>query len=155
MNMTTKKDSYSAQKKIKLENRNKILTALLKSPSTFTQLKEKTELSPMGLSKHIHELEELKQINLTIHERKRVYVVTEKFHVENLIVDRLMKHVGFIVTYQILEASSRGKKEVHVEATYNSPKFINQFIEKTFNLANIDHKTLLEAFKKKYGEATI
>jgi len=153
--MTTKKNSYSAQRKIKEENRNKILTTLLKSPSTFTQLKEKTELSPMGLTKHIHELEEQNQIHLTIRNRKRVYVVTEKFHAENLIVDGLMKHIGHCVTYQILEASSKGEKKVHIEATYNSPKFINHFIEKTFNLTNIDHKRLLEAFKRKYGEATI
>lgn len=110
----------------------------------------------MGLTKHLHELEELEQIKLIIRERKRAYaLVTEKAFVENLINDDLMKYVGFCTTYRILEAGSRGDKELHIEEFYDARKFIDDFMIKTYNLADVNYEALFKAFKKKYGEPTI
>lgn len=152
----TEKDSYVIQRRIKKENRNKIITALLRCPSTFSELLKEVGLSPMGLTKHLHELEELGQIRLIIHEKKRAYVVvTEKISLEDLILEELMKDVGRFATYKILEASSMGQKDVFIEEFYDVQGFINQFIEKTFMAIDIDHKALFEAFKKRYGEPII
>ena len=150
------KDSYVIQRRIKKENRDKILKILLRQPSTFSELVKQTGLSSMGLTKHLHELEELEQIGLIIYEKKRCYaVMTDKISVEDLIVEELMKDVGSLATYKILEASSKGEKEVRIEQFYNPQGFIKQFIEKSFMTVDIDYKTLFEAFRKRYGEPEI
>jgi len=55
-------DPYEAQKRIKAENRDKILRYLQDKPRTFTELLKLTEFSPMGLTKMLQDLLKEKKI---------------------------------------------------------------------------------------------
>ena len=80
-----------------------------------------------------------------------------KKEIEEIIGSIKVKPKGFSrpELNKILEAGSRGDKELHIEEFYDARKFIANFMEKTYHLPDVNYEALFEAFKKKYGEPTI
>lgn len=70
-----KHERFATQKRIKEENRNKILRLLNDKPRTFKELLEQTGFSPMGLTKMLRELKEQKKIGKKSKSRTSPYVL--------------------------------------------------------------------------------
>ena len=81
---------------LKTENQKKILKILARSPLSFTELLEETNLSAMGLTRHLGELEELGYVRKTRINGKRVYEMQKIPSVEELIIESLVNHLGAI-----------------------------------------------------------
>ena len=71
----TKPERFAAQKRIKEENRHKILRLLHDKPRTFKELLEQTGFSPMGLTKMLKELKEQSKIGKLTKDRTSPYVL--------------------------------------------------------------------------------
>ena len=71
----TKPERFAAQKRIKEENRHKILRLLQDKPRTFKELLEQTGFSPMGLTKMLKELKEQNKIGKQDKSRTSPYVL--------------------------------------------------------------------------------
>lgn len=71
----TKPERFAAQKRIKKENRHKILRLLHDKPRTFKELLEQTGFSPMGLTKMLKELKEQSEIGKLTKARTSPYVL--------------------------------------------------------------------------------
>jgi len=137
---------------IKIVNQNKILILLAKSPLSFTKLREKTNLSPMGLTRHLRELENLGYIKRTRINNKRVYAIQEIPTVEELIIEALVNHLGQFTAIRLLEARVGGQKKVRIEEFYDVKGFLDKYIEKNFPyFRDVNSEALLEAFKNKYA----
>jgi len=142
---------------IEEENRKNILHCLSKTNLRFQELLGKVEVSRATLSKHLKQLEGKKAIEKIYDTKKRgvVYKISEKTLIEELIIEALTQHIGKFTTVNLLEANARGEKSLKIEEFYNVQDFINSFIEEMFNKKDIDPKTLLDSFKKKYGEVEV
>ena len=70
----TKPERFATQKRIKEENRHKILRLLHDKPRTFKELIEQTGFSPMGLTKMLRELKEQNKIGKLDKTRTSPYV---------------------------------------------------------------------------------
>ena len=138
------------------KNQRKILTMLARSPLTFSELKKEMGFTDMGIARHLRELEEIGYIRKTRKDKKRVYEIQDIPNVEELIVEALMKHLGHLIAFRLLEASVRGEKEIDIEESYDVEGFLSNFIEKNFpRFRNTGIKALLERLKEKYGEPII
>jgi len=71
----TKPERFATQKRIKEENRHKILRLLNDKPRTFKELTEQTGFSPMGLTKMLRELKEQSKIGKLTKARTSPYVL--------------------------------------------------------------------------------
>ena len=71
----TKNEKYYTQRRIKEENRHKILRLLHDKPRTFKELLEQTGFSPMGLTKMLKELKEQSKIGKLTNSRTSPYVI--------------------------------------------------------------------------------
>ena len=71
-------DPRWAQKRIKRQNRELILSTLYNSPMTFTELTKKLGLSKPVVSEHLNDLKEQGQIVRDVIRDKIVYVLTSK-----------------------------------------------------------------------------
>ena len=63
---------------------------------SFTELLEETNLSAMGLTRHLGELEELGYVRKTRIIGKRVYEMQKIPSVEELVIESLVNHLGAI-----------------------------------------------------------
>lgn len=74
-----KEDSYVTQKRIKRENRLRILQLLDKEPKRFTDLLNETKFSPAGLTKILGDMVKARQIGRTLLDNgKQAYKMTQK-----------------------------------------------------------------------------
>ena len=71
----TKIERFATQKRIKEENRHKILRLLRDKPRTFKELLDQTGFSPMGLTKMLKELREQNKIGKLDKSRTSPYVL--------------------------------------------------------------------------------
>ena len=142
---------------VKELNQNKILTILAKQPLNLSKLQQETNLSRMGLFRNLRELEMSGYIKITRDRNgKRVYEIQKIPNVEELIVEALMKHLGHLIAFRLLEASVRGEKKVHVEEFFDVEGFLGNFLEEKFpRFRDTGFKALLERLKEKYGEPTL
>ena len=141
---------------VKDQNQRTILTMLARSPLTFTELKKEMGFTDMGIARHLRELEELGYVRKTRKGKKRVYEIQDIPNVEELIVEALMKHLGHLIAFRLLEASVRGEKKIEVKQFFDVEGFLGNFIEKKFpRFRDTGIKALLERLKEKYGEPTL
>ena len=70
-------DPFWAQKQTEKQNKERILSALFKSPLTFTELKRVLGFSKPTLSKHLKSLKEQEQVTREIIDDKVVYKLTK------------------------------------------------------------------------------
>ena len=138
------------------ENQRKILTMLAKSPLTFTEVKKGMGFTDMGTARHLRELEELGYVRKARIGKKRVYEIQDIPNVEELIVEALMKHLGHLIAFRLLDAGVREEKEVHIEEFFDVEGFLGNFLEEKFpRFRNTGFKALLKRLKEKYGEPTL
>ena len=142
---------------VKDQNQRTILTMLARSPLTFSEIKKEMGFTDMGVARHLRELEELGYVRKARKGKKRVYEIQDIPNVEELIVEALMKHLGHLTAFRLLEARVRGEKEVHIEQFFEVEGFLEEFLgnfleEKFPRFKDTSIKSLLETLKEKYGE---
>ncbi|MHB8360223.1 MAG: hypothetical protein ACYDAO_00055 [Thermoplasmataceae archaeon] len=71
-------EKFRTQNETKNKNEEKILTALHEKPMKFTELRDITKLSPMGLTQILKRLLESKKIEKVIYKDKEAYKLTKK-----------------------------------------------------------------------------
>jgi len=119
-------DKFRTQKETKKKNEEQILKSLYEKPKTFTELKEETHLSQMGLTNVLKRLKSENIIKKDIKEDMTVYVLTEKGNKE---AENLW-HIYFELDYL------KENKASYIHGTPNS------FVSFDLIMLNKDHEHL-------------
>jgi len=121
-------NSYELQHKIKRQNQNRIINLLAETGGlAFGELLKRTGLSPIGLTRHLKELEKEKRIQLTIKDRKRVYQLGEKPQLEKALAQRLEEILGRLFVIQLLENYIKGEHIIKTNVKQTLEDFLKLF----------------------------
>jgi len=119
-------DKFRTQNETKKKNEEQILKSLYEKPKTFTELKEETHLSQMGLTNVLKRLKSENIIKKDIKEDMTVYVLTKKGNKE---AENLW-HIYFELDYL------KENKASYIHGTSNS------FVSFDLIMLNKDHEHL-------------